>query len=116
MSDQSPITTHVLDTSTGQPAAEMAVILKRLGDDGRWHQIADGATDEEGRLNDLLEAGSLEAGRYRLSFATGDYFQRRSIGSLYPQVSVEFQVTDAGEHYHIPLLLSPFGYSTYRGS
>ncbi len=116
MSDQSPITTHVLDTSTGQPAAEMAVILKRLGEDGRWHQIAEGTTDDDGRLADLIEPDTLEAGRYRLSFATGEYFQRRSIASFYPQVSVEFQVTDADEHYHIPLLLSPFGYSTYRGS
>jgi 5-hydroxyisourate hydrolase len=111
----SPITTHVLDTATGQPAAGMAVVLKHLGEDGRWRQLAEGVTDDDGRLN-LLPIDTLVDGRYRLSFATGEYFQRRSVASLYPQVSVEFQVTAADEHYHIPLLLSPFGYSTYRGS
>lgn len=112
----SAITTHVLDTSIGQPAAGVAVVLKRLQDDGKWHQIAAGATDADGRLNDLLAPNSLVDGRYRLSFATAEYFQRRSVSTLYPQVSVEFQVIDDSEHYHIPLLLSPFGYSTYRGT
>jgi 5-hydroxyisourate hydrolase len=106
----------VLDTAAGQPAAGMAVVLKRLGEDGRWHQIAEGVTNDEGRLGGLLAPDTLVAGRYRLSFATGEYFQRRSLATLYPQVSVEFQVTAIDEHYHVPLLLSPFGYSTYRGS
>ena len=116
MSTTSPITTHVLDTAAGRPAAGMVVVLKHLGEDGRWHQIAEGRTDDQGRLNNLLTADTLVDGRYRLSFATGEYFQRNLVQSLYPQVSVEFQVTAADEHYHIPLLLSPFGYSTYRGS
>jgi 5-hydroxyisourate hydrolase len=116
MSRSSPITTHVLDTAAGQPAAGVAVVLKRLGDDGRWHQIAEGVTNDDGRLTTLLAKDGLAEGRYRLSYATGDYFQSRAQTPFYPQVSVEFQVADAKEHYHIPLLLSPFGYSTYRGS
>lgn len=116
MNLQSPITTHVLDTAAGAPATGVAVVLKRLGDDGRWHQIAEGVTNDDGRLSDLLAPDTLLDGRYRLSFATGEYFQRRSQPTFYPQVSVEFQVIEAEEHYHVPLLLSPFGYSTYRGS
>jgi 5-hydroxyisourate hydrolase len=112
----SAITTHVLDTSIGQPAAGIAVVLKHLAPDGRWQQIAAGTTNEDGRVNDLLPPNSLVDGRYRLSFATGEYFHHRSQATLYPQVSIEFQVIDIAEHYHIPLLLSPFGYSTYRGS
>lgn len=112
----SAITTHILDTSIGRPAVGVAVVLKRLGEDGKWHQIAAGTTDDNGRLNDLLAPDALVDGRYRLSFATGEYFQRRALATFYPQVSIEFQVANAGEHFHIPLLLSPFGYSTYRGS
>jgi 5-hydroxyisourate hydrolase len=116
MSEISPITTYVFDTSTGEAAVGVAVVLKRLGEDSRWHQLSAGDTDINGRLNDLLEPSSLLTGRYRLSFATGEYFQRRAVTALYPQVSIEFQVTDPDEHYHIPLLLAPFSYSTYRES
>ena len=110
------ITTHVLDTTAGTPAVGISVILKRLAEDGRWHQIAEGVTDDLGRADHLLAASTLAMGRYRLSLASGEYFQRRSIVTLYPQISIEFQVTAEDEHYHIPLLLSPFGYTTYRGS
>src|SRR5262245_20105912 len=115
MNETGHLTTHVLDTTSGAPAAGVAVVLMQLGEDGRWHQVADGQTDDDGRLA-LLNPQDLKSGRYRLSFATGDYFQQRSLPVFYPQVSIEFQVQDPQEHYHVPLLLSPFGYSTYRGS
>jgi 5-hydroxyisourate hydrolase len=78
--------------------------------------VAEGQTDDDGRLNDLLPPDTLVDGRYRLSFATGEYFRSRSQPTFYPQVSVEFHVTQSDQHYHVPLLLSPYGYSTYRGS
>lgn len=114
---RSPITTHVLDTSLGRPAAGVAVALFLAGPDGGFQEIGSGATDADGRLANLLPASSPAApGRYRLDFAVGDYFERQERATLYPVVSIVFDLQDAGSHYHIPLLLSPFGYSTYRGS
>lgn len=109
----SAITTHVLDTSRGRPAAGVAVRLER----GK-EVLARGATDADGRLRDLLpdDGAPLEPGTYRLVFDTGRYFAGQGEACFYPEVAVAFQVRDAGEHYHVPLLLSPFGYSTYRGS
>ncbi|HEV2149040.1 MAG TPA: hydroxyisourate hydrolase [Longimicrobiaceae bacterium] len=108
----SAITTHVLDTSRGRPAGGVAVRLERGPE-----VLAHGATDADGRLRDLLPAGTpLQPGSYRLVFDTGAYFAGHAADAFYPEVSVVFQVRDAGEHYHVPLLLSPFGYSTYRGS
>jgi len=112
----SEITTHVLDTSLGQPAAGVPVILEIEKPAGAWKEISRGATDGDGRLRHLLAPGSLVAGTYRLIFDTGSYFHSRKVESLYPLVSIVFEVRDAKQHYHIPLLLSPFGYSTYRGS
>ena len=112
----SHITTHVLDLSLGQPAANVAVILEVQSPGGNWAEAARGATDTDGRLRDWVEAKALPAGTYRLTFDTRAYFSARKIASLYPQVVIVFEVRDAQEHYHIPLLLSPFGYSTYRGS
>ncbi len=83
---------------------------------GDWSPLADATTDEDGRVADLLQSGSLKAGRYRLTFATGDYYQAQGVETFYPSVSVEFEVTATDQHYHVPLLVSPFGYSTYRGS
>jgi len=100
------ITTHVLDTSRGKPAAGMAVRLERLIS-GEWSPIGQGTTDDDGRLR-TLTAGDVEKGTYRLTFETGTPF--------YPQVSIIFNVADGAQHYHVPLLLSPWGYSTYRGS
>jgi 5-hydroxyisourate hydrolase len=111
----SQITTHVLDTSLGRPAAGVPVILE-IQVVGAWQEISRGATDADGRLRHLLEPGALVAGIYRLTFETGVYFHARKIRGLYPQITIVFQVEDAQEHYHIPLLLSPYGYSTYRGS
>jgi 5-hydroxyisourate hydrolase len=110
------ITTHVLDTSAGRPATGVAVVLEmRRGD--VWESVGQGTTDDEGRLRDLLPDG-LASGPavYRMRFDTASYFAARGVQGFYPQVAIEFEVTDAGEHHHVPLLLSPFGYSTYRGS
>jgi 5-hydroxyisourate hydrolase len=111
----SQITTHVLDTSLGRPAAGVAIILE-IQKTGGWQEISKGATDADGRLRHLLEPGGLRAGIYRLTFETGIYFHARKIHGLYPQITIVFEVDDAKEHYHIPLLLGPYGYSTYRGS
>lgn len=107
------ITTHVLDTSCGRPAAGVPVTLDRaVGDD--WAHVGEGVTDGDGRLRDLSE-GELPDGRYRLRFDTGSYFVTNGEAGFYPEVSVVFTVAGGG-HHHVPLLLSPFGYSTYRGS
>ena len=113
MTAKSPITTHVLDTALGKPAAGVPVALFAEGADT---PLATGVTDADGRIGDLLPPGALAAGVYRLEFATAGYFQAQSADSFYPRVTVEFSISSAGEHYHVPLLLSPFGYSTYRGS
>ena len=112
----SEITTHVLDNSVGQPAAGVPVTLEIASAGGGWKELSRGATDGDGRLRHLVAPGSLVKGTYRLTFDTHAYFEARKIASLYPQVVVVFQVPDASERYHIPLLLSPYGYSTYRGS
>jgi 5-hydroxyisourate hydrolase len=112
----SRITTHVLDTSLGKPAADVLVVLEVEEIGTGWKQVGRGATDRDGRLGDLLGETALVEGTYRLTFDTHTYFADRKIVSLYPQVTVVFSVRDAAEHHHIPLLLSPFGYSTYRGS
>jgi len=112
----SAITTHILDISRGRPAGGVAVTLELQSDQG-WQVLGQGKTDADGRLKDLLpDDFTFAAGVYRLTFATGAYFAARNIESFYPQVSISFIVRDAAEHYHVPLLLSPFGYSTYRGS
>ena len=110
----SPITTHVLDTSRGCPAAGVAVALERAVDSD-WHPVGHGTTDAEGRAGELLTSVP-EDGRYRLTFDTGAYFRAVGEAGFYPEVSVTFLVAHGEEHYHVPLLLSPFGYSTYRGS
>lgn len=112
----SAITTHVLDLSTGKPAAGLAVELDRQ-EGGRWEHLGSGVTDDDGRLRSLLPTG-LEpaAGTYRIRFDTGAYFARGGTPAFYPWVEVVFVLARAGGHYHVPLLLSPFGYSTYRGS
>jgi 5-hydroxyisourate hydrolase len=105
------ITTHVLDTARGRPAEGVPVVLERHVD-SRWQRVGRGTTDADGRANELLSSAP-EEGRYRLTFDTGAYFGE---AGFYPEVSVTFVVDHRAEHYHVPLLLSPFGYSTYRGS
>jgi 5-hydroxyisourate hydrolase len=113
----SGITTHVLDTSRGRPAAGVPVTLEVQSADGAWKSLGRGATDADGRLRDLLPAvAPLARGTYRLTFDTEAYFRAQSAESFYPRVEVVFTVRDPAQHYHVPLLLSPFGYSTYRGS
>ena len=112
----SGITTHVLDTARGRPASGVPVVLEIRSEDG-WRELARTATDGDGRVRQFLLAGSpLIGGSYRLTFQTETYFTAHEIEGFYPEVSVVFEVRDAAQHYHVPLLLSPFGYSTYRGS
>jgi 5-hydroxyisourate hydrolase len=112
----SQITTHVLDVSLGRPAANVAVTLELQSFSGAWEEAGRGSTDGDGRCRDFATAKPLQAGIYRLTFDTRTYFASRNLTALYPQVIIVFEVKDAQEHYHIPLLLSPYGYSTYRGS
>ena len=113
----SPITTHVLDTAIGRPAVGLDVTLDLLEADGHFTRLAERFTNEQGRVNDFIAAGALQAGRtYRLTFDTGPYFAASDRPMFYPYVKVIFTVLDAREHYHVPLILSPFGYSTYRGT
>lgn len=112
----SPITTHVLDTALGQPAAGIAVLLEIRRGDG-WVVLARGTTNADGRIPDLLPDGTrLETGTYRLTFETGAYHRAQGVRGFYPHVQIVAELNETAGHYHIPLLLSPFGYSTYRGS
>lgn len=113
----SGITTHVLDTSKGSPARGVPVTLEMQTAGGGWESIGHGETDDDGRLKSLLPAGhTLAAATYQLTFDTRTYFAAQGVESFYPRVSIVFAVRDAAQHYHVPLLLNPFGYSTYRGS
>ena len=109
------ITTHVLDTSRGRPAVGVSVTLERETEGG-WTTVGSGTTDADGRVRDLMgEGAEVEAATYRLTFETGAYFAALGVKSFYPRVVVVF-TADAREHYHVPVLVNPFGYSTYRGS
>jgi 5-hydroxyisourate hydrolase len=110
------ITTHVLDTSLGRPAAAVHVTLEHQTPAGEWRVVGSGDTDADGRLNTLVSGTAAAAGIHRLIFDTKSYFDRRGVAGFYPSVTVTFEVQGGGGHYHVPLLLSPFGYSTYRGS
>jgi 5-hydroxyisourate hydrolase len=112
----SGLSTHVLDTARGVPAAGVAVRLEVASGDG-FRELARATTNEDGRVAALLPAGTaLAAATYRLSFDTGAYFAARGEQGFFPEVAIVFAVRDATRHHHVPLLLSPFGYSTYRGS
>jgi 5-hydroxyisourate hydrolase len=103
-----------LDVAQGCPARGVAVTLEQETATG-WRLLGQGVTDADGRARDLLPT-PLQTGLYRLTFDTEAYFAGQSVAGFYPQVTVNFVVPDAAQHYHVPLLLSPFGYSTYRGS
>jgi len=109
------VSTHVLDTARGRPAANVPVTLSRRGSDGSWAVIGRGVTDADGRVKELAE-GDMSAGVYRLDFDTAHYFVQLGTSGLYPEVSVVVILQNPGEHLHVPLLLSPFGYTTYRGT
>ena len=108
----STVSTHVLDTSLGKPASGISVTLERDGE-----VIGSGTTDRDGRVSALLSSGQeLASGAYYLNFEVGEYFSRTGREAFYDRIVISFRVGQASEHYHVPLLLSPFGYSTYRGS
>ncbi len=114
---KSPITTHVLDTASGRPASGVPVRLYMEEVPDSWLLLASGITDDDGRVTDLLPTDQiLKAGVYRIRVTTGEYFSAKGIEGFYPYADIVFEVKSGEEHYHIPLLLSPFGYSTYRGS
>ena len=111
----SQVTTHVLDTSAGKPGKDISVRLMQHSSH-QWRAIAQGVTNTDGRVTDLLPAGKdLTAGNYKIVFETGAYYAKQSIKTFYPAVEILFTIAD-NSHYHVPLLISPFGYSTYRGS
>ena len=111
------ISTHVLDIAQGQPAQDLAVRLERREISGHWVMLASARTDDNGRCMQLLpEKEPLCAGIYRLSFDTASYHHAHKAEGLYPVVEITFQVHEGESHFHIPLLLSPHGYTTYRGS
>jgi 5-hydroxyisourate hydrolase len=109
------LSTHVLDTARGRPARGVAVACEVRDGDG-WRTVGEGVTDDDGRIGDLVARGGLAAADHRLSFATGDWARRSDGDVFWPEVTVTFTVTAPDEHHHVPLLLSPYGYSTYRGS
>lgn len=110
------LTTHILDTSRGKPAAGVHVSLERADADRQWHSVAHAETDQDGRVRTWSPPQSIEPGLFRLTFQTDKYFEAQNVRTFYPVVIVVFNV-DAGEtHYHVPLLLNPYGYTTYRGS
>jgi 5-hydroxyisourate hydrolase len=111
MSTTRGITTHVLDTSRGRPAAGIPVTLEFQVSDQEWKRLGQGVTDGDGRVRNLSQGAELEKGTYKLSFDVEAYQS-----GFYPRVVVVFRVDNPTEHYHVPVLLSPFGYTTYRGS
>lgn len=113
----SAVTTHVLDAARGRPAVGVAVRLEAATspDTTDWTTLAEAETNADGRVP-RLGPEHLDAGDYRLTFGTGDYFDRLGVETFYPQVQITFRITDPEQHYHVPCLLSPFAYSTYRGS
>src|SRR5690349_6789312 len=113
------ISTHVLDTALGRPAAGVPVTLERLdaGESTGARKLAEAVTDADGRVRELVPAtASLGVGTYRIRFDTGAYFRGLRTEGFYPEVSVVFEIRNASEHHHVPLLLNPYGYSTYRGT
>lgn len=121
MNPISPVTTHVLDIALGCPAEGIRVELEMHVPDAaesglQWVPVGGGRTNSGGRVADLLPPGSLQQARYRISFDTGEYFASQNVVGFYPVVRIEFQIRNPDARFHVPLLLSPFGYSTYRGS
>ncbi len=112
----SAITTHILDLAAGRPATGVEVTLSKKSE-GQWAQLGAGKTNSDGRVTDLLASDhALQAGTYQLTFNTGEYLHSHDRAVFFPEVSIAFEIEATTEHYHVPLLLSDFGYSTYRGS
>lgn len=113
----SGITTHVLDTARGAPAAGVPVVLEVWSGEDGWRVLGSATTDDDGRARRLLPGGAaIDEGTYRLTFDVHAHFRAQSVAAFFPEVAVVFTVRDPAQDYHVPLLLSPFGYSTYRGS
>lgn len=113
----STVSTHVLDTARGQPAAGVGVTLAVLGKGDVWMRLGAATTDADGRIKSFIQPGNtLEPGTYRLRFDARAYHAPQGIQGFFPHIDVVFAIAEAGRHYHVPLLLSPFAYSTYRGS
>ncbi|XP_071516068.1 5-hydroxyisourate hydrolase isoform X2 [Panulirus ornatus] len=110
-----PLTSHVLDTATGQPAANMKISLNKF-QDGEWQEVAAKVTNNDGRAGHFLTQEAFTKGTYKMFFDTGDYFKQVGTKGFYPYVEIVFVIEKPEEHYHVPLLISPYGYSTYRGS
>eukprot|EP00035_Acanthoeca_spectabilis_P022943 m.446767 g.446767 ORF g.446767 m.446767 type:complete len:149 (-) comp19416_c0_seq1:117-563(-) len=113
---QSPITTHVLDTSIGKPGAGIPVTLSLRGDGDVFTTLASGVTNQDGRCPGLLDAAQFVEGTYRIRFDVQGYFEADGRDAFYPYCEITFIIKDPAQHYHVPLLLNPFGFSTYRGS
>ena len=109
------ITTHVLDTSKGLPAEGLNISLQRPTGEDTWEDICSGIKNDDGRVPGFMDGITIEPGVYRMLFDTKSYFDNSGTKGFYPYAPIVFEITDT-EHYHIPLLLNPFGYSTYRGS
>lgn len=109
------VSTHVLDVHRGRPAAGVPIKVERKRGD-TYELLKSATTDADGRVKDLIPEGQLENGDYRITFDTGAYFAAQSVEGFYPEAAIVFTVRDAKSHYHVPLLLSAHGYSTYRGS
>jgi hydroxyisourate hydrolase len=109
------ITTHVLDTALGRPGKAIAIELERA-EHNIWHLVGAGITDDDGRLRTLTPQGPVQPGTYRIRFQTGLYFEAQNTPGFFPVIEIQFTVLDGAQHYHVPLLLSPYGFSTYRGS
>ena len=118
-----PITTHVLDTSSGKPAANLRIVLEKCtqepqedGGEFSWEPVNETMTNADGRSPEISAGLTIEPSVYRCLFFTQEYFNAVGTATFYPRVEVMFRIMDVDSHYHIPLLLSPYGYSTYRGS
>lgn len=110
------ISTHILDTALGRPAEGVATSLEFFAAN-QWVLLGQGSTDADGRLRTLVPEGHpLQPGYYRITFAVGAYHERIGQQGFYPEISIQFEVRDTSQHYHVPLLLNPYGFSTYRGS
>ena len=110
------ITTHVLDIARGKPAAGITVTLSVRGSGGAWSEVGKGVTEDDGRCKSLLSGKHAEPGLYRLNFDVGAYHEANRVEGFFPDIAVHFIVREPGQKFHVPLLVSPFGYSTYRGS
>lgn len=125
MNNRSPITTHILDIATGLPASNVTVKLYQLGSaaqfvadaEAKAELLGQGVTNQDGRIENFLPVGhQIIPGIYRIQFFTGEYFTRQKSPGFFPVIEITFEISDSKRHHHVPLLLGPFGYSTYRGS